>query len=556
MANETAATYVPLGREGTGYATILQNNILPSLQNEQRRADRLYQMEEVAKAAAAKAAQKKAEDEAKFALPYVKAGPAGYWQPEVDRLRSRLLAEAKPIFTNPNIPQGQRINAINDIQAQVDATVNEGAFRSQRMKDLLPDLQKSGFAGANERSLAQYYASRYGNPDFFNQNDEAGYVQFLKSNPENNVSPRIIGETLSKQFQPVKLSVQGKNRTTETFEYSPMFEAEKVYDPLLKANVIKAVKPNIPDIQKALQGNPAMLEAADSWIDKKTEGYMKANPQLQRDAAYNQALTDFWGEATKGLAKSTYDYNIPAPTGKGSGSGKPQPVVKELAPVAVSFTNVPNYDPSVAPKYDDNAAEPLRGNPKPYSAWTDQEKEALTQQGGLDLGMGLTHYFEKPQVASSNKEVILLSNNKDAIDAGLVSKSKKGGYTLKTGFSYQATTPITVRVFKEDTPFPFNGPTKYTIDKYTPVTDDTYLNMSREQKDKYTTTVKGHLISPMGGVPEETEAGVLKYSPSKVASTQVVVLDESAEDIRAAMKRADKKGTAPKQSQPKKWKQW
>ena len=56
MANETAATYVPLGREGTGYATILQNTILPSLQNEQRRADRLYQMEELAKQAAAKEA--------------------------------------------------------------------------------------------------------------------------------------------------------------------------------------------------------------------------------------------------------------------------------------------------------------------------------------------------------------------------------------------------------------------------------------------------------------------------------------------------------------------
>jgi hypothetical protein len=44
----------------------------------------------------------------------------------------------------------------------------------------------------------------------------------------------------------------------------------------------------------------------------------------------------------------------------------------------------------------------------------------------------------------------------------LVEKSKRGGYMLKTGFAYNATTPVTVRVFKEDTNFPLTGETKYT----------------------------------------------------------------------------------------------
>jgi hypothetical protein len=532
MANETAATYVPLGREGTGYATILQNTVLPSLQNEQRRADRLYQMEELAKQAAAKAAQKKAEEDAKFAVPYVKVGPAGYYQPEVERLRGQLLKETQQKFARGNYTQGDKINEINNVQGTLDAVVNEGAFQSQRLKDLLPDLQKAGFSGANERSLAQYMTSQYNKPEFFNTDHPTGYVQFLKSRPNDNVSPRVIGETLSKQFQPTKMSVQGKNRTTETFEFSPMFEAEKVYDPLLKANVIKAERPNIPAIQEALKGNKAMLEAADSWVDTRTAEYIAQNPTVPKDQAYDQALNDFWTEATKGLSKSTYDYNVPAPTGSGSGKKQTGPV-KKSGPVNLSFTYIPLYSDTYLPKKEKGGVFTRQE----YSDWTEEQKKALTQEGQLDLGVGTTIYHPKPQTAGSNKRVILLSNNADAVAQKLVEPSKKGGYTLKTSFQYQASTPVSVRVFKKDTGFPLGSANpKYTYETLTPITDDTYEKMTPAQRDEYTTVVKGELISPMGGVPEETEEGVPKYGTSKVASTQVVVLDESAEDIRAADK--------------------
>ena len=532
MANETAATYVPLGREGTGYATILQNTVLPSLQNEQRRADRLYQMEELAKQAAAKAAAKKAEEDAKFAVPYVKVGPAGYYQPEVERLRGKLLQDAQQKFASGKYTQGEKINEINNVQGTLDAVVNEGAFQSQRLKDLLPDLQKAGFSGANERSLAQYMNSQYNKPEFFNTDHPTGYVEFLKSRPNDNVSPRVIGETLSKQFQPLKMSVQGKNRTTETFEFSPMFEAEKVYDPLLKANVIKAERPNIPAIQKALKGNKAMLEAADSWVDNRTAEYIADDKTIPKDQAYDKALNDFWTEATKGLSKSTYDYNVPAPTGSGSGK-KPTGPVKKEGPVNIGFTYIPLYSDAYLPKTKDGASLSRQD----YADWTEEQKKALTQEGQLDLGIGKTIYHPKPQTAGSNKRVILLSNNADAVAQKLVEPSKKGGYTLKTSFQYQASTPVSVRVFKKDTGFPLGSANpKYTYETLTPITDDTYERMTPAQRDEYTTVVKGQLISPMGGVPEETEEGVPKYGTSKVASTQVVVLDESAEDIRAADK--------------------
>ena len=386
--------------------------------------------------------------------------------------------------------------------------------------------------GANERSLAQYMNTQYGKPNFFDTDHTTGYVSFLKNQPKQNVSPRVIGEAISKQLQPVRRSVQNSKRETETFEYSPMFEAEEVVDPLLNAKVIKAEKPNIPEIQKALVGNPAMLEAAESWIKSEAADYMNADKTLTADIAQEKALGEFWSQATRGLSRTAYDYNVP-PLVRPSGAGKKPPVEVEQGPVDISFTYVPNYTMKFSPK---------AGNvSKPYINWTPEEKEALTQQGQLNLGLGDTYYFEKPQTAGSNKQVILLSNNKNAIDEELVEKSKRGGYMLKTGFAYNATTPVTVRVFKEDTNFPLTGETKYTYDKYTPVTDDTYEKMTPEQRDKYIINVKGHLISPMGGVPEETSAGVPKYSPSKVSSTQVVVLDESAEDIRSAMTRANKK---------------
>jgi hypothetical protein len=540
MANETAATYVPLGREGTGYATILQNTILPSLQNEQRRADRLYQMEELAKQAAAKAAAKKAEEDAKFALPYVKAGPAGYYQPEVDSFRNNLLEETKKDFARNNYTQGQQIEKINNVQAAVDARVNEGAFQSQKLKDLVPDLQKSGFVGANERSLAQYMGTQYGKPDFFNTDHTTGYVSFLKTQPKQNVSPREIGQVISKQFQPVRRSVQNNKRETETFEYLPMFEAEEYVDPLLNAKVIKAEKPNIPLLEKVLKANPAMLEAAGAWVDSEAKDYMDADKTLTADVAREKALDQFWLQATPGLGKTTYDYNLP-PVVRPSGAGKKtEAMVEETGPVNVQFTNVPDYDPSFAPA--------ANGKTKSYTNWTDEEKKALIQQGKLHLGQSKTKYFDKPQTAGANKHVILLSNNKDAEDEGLVERNKKGGgYTLKTSFEYKAATPVKVRVFKEDTKFTINGKTKYTVPALTPVDDDVFDNMSVADRQRYITDASGYLISPEGGVPEYTPEGVPKYGQSKVASTQIIVLDDSAEDIRAAIARNTKKGSAAKQ---------
>jgi hypothetical protein len=530
MANETAGMYVPLGREGTGYATILENKLLPSLLNEQKRADRLWQMEQVAQAEARKAAAKKAEEESKFALPYVKAGPAGYYQPEVERVRKQLLMDAQNKFARGGYTQGQKIDEMNQIQGTIDAITNEGAFQSNKLKDVVPDLQKAGFVGANERSLNQYMNSQYGGNKFFDKDHLTGYVEFLKSKPYDNVSPRVIGETLSKQFAPLKMSVQGKNRTTETFEYSPMFKAVETYDPLLKAKVIKAEEPNIPAITKALEGNPAMLEAAGTWIDNKAAEYVRTNPSLTPDKAHEAALGEFWKEATQGLSKSTYDYNIPAP--KGAGRTKKMPAIQERGPVEVSFTYVPNYADQYVPK-DKNK----RSLPK--ADWDEKTMDALKQQGNLNIGQGTTTYFEKPQTASANKRVILLSNNVDAVREGIVEPDKRGGYTLKTSFAYNAATPIELRVFKENTGFPLGSANpKYTYEKLTPITDDTYEKMTPEQRAKYVTTVKGHLISPAGGVPGETEEGTPKYTPSKVASTQVVVLDESAEDIRSAISRA------------------
>jgi hypothetical protein len=541
MANETAATYVPLGREGTGYATILQNTILPSLQNEQRRADRLYQMEELAKQAAAKAAAKQAEEDAKFSLPYVKAGPAGYYQPEVDRLRTKLLQDAKQKFVGNRYTKGEQIDEMNNVQGTLDAVVNEGAFQSQKLKDLIPDLQKSGFVGANERSLAQYMNTQYGKPNFFNTDHTTGYVSFLKTQPKQNVSPREIGQAMSKQFQPVRRSVQNNKRETETFEYSPMFEAEEYVDPLLNATVIKAEKPNIPELEKVLKGNPAMLEAAGAWVENEAKDYMDADKTLTADIAREKALGQFWSQATTGLSKTAYDYNRP-PVVRPSGAGKKaEAMVEEAGPVDVQFTNVPDYDPSVAPKNDNN-------QPKSYVNWSDDDKKAFIQQGKLHLGQSKTKYFEKPQTAGANKHVILLSNNKDAEEEGLVERNKKGGgYTLKTSFEYKAATPVKVRVFKQDTNFPINGPTKYTVPALTPVDDDVFDNMSVADRQRYITDASGYLISPEGGVPEYTPEGVPKYGQSKVASTQIIVLDDSAEDIRAAIARNSKKGTAPKQ---------
>jgi len=531
MAEYNGNIAVPGGNIGSGEAQVF--NPMPTLQvlNQfQTRADNKAKLAALEKMKAEAAAKPKPIDYPEMEIK----GSGGLFRKIFnERQTAENLRSIDRIRQSNGDPYATTIEATR----RKGQMAGEAAFLDEqeaKVKAATEDLRKQGYVVDPDKILYPHLNEKnYLNPNLVND-----YVGMVKSDP-NTFNFAEVGKQAEGIAGKVKRAVTQPNGSTKKEDF-PVFIRPLKNNPYVREISVKDAVP-------VLLQTPAGREQLPILVGTELQA-MNVNPAIANKrledlsdiekgalrAAQTKAVSKYF--QGRGDVSVVEDFSVDKSSGR---EPKNPPVVREKGPVDINFTFVPNYG-DATPKDD-------KGRKYSYADWTPKQKNALTQQGELHLGMGDTHYFEKPQKAGSNKRVILLSNNQDAIDEGLVEKNKLGGYNLKTSFNYNATTPITVRVFKTDTKFPFNGPTKYTIDALTPITDDTYEKMTPAEREKYVTNVKGHLISPSGGVPEETEDGV-KYNQSKVAQTQVVVLDESAEDIRSAMTRGTKQKPSSQKS--------
>lgn len=465
MANETAATYVPLGREGTGYATILQNTILPALQNEQRRADRLYQMEELAKQAAAKAAAKKAEEDARYVAPSFEIAKGDYWNPYIKQQEQNLMAETLDKIKNARTigEKGEATNAFNRAMQQINY---EGEIDSQKTKAFIPKLQEMGL-NVDEKKAAQFYATASQDPNFRGINKQDAFFKWVVTDP-NNVNTQYIGQKLQEKIPPNSLTYRNAKGVKEAITISPIYKTKKVYNPDLKANVITAEEVDFDKANALLDSNPVYREVVMAKVNPISLAIMKKDPTMPQVQAEREAKKLVFEEMfPKENAKVVYDYEEALP---------PKPGV----PKKPIFKTSKGGKSSFIITVKDNNGKVVTSTQN--GTWTDPD--AVNIQ------------FEKDQVANAGTRAFILSDPTAAKAAGLVEENKQGGYTINQGFNYRLASKKKMPYWAEDVVFTRGGKPVYSVIKDTPIDDVTYQQIKRDPtKLKKTKMLTGYEVT-------------------------------------------------------------
>jgi hypothetical protein len=511
MANETAATYVPLGREGTGYATILQNNILPALQNEQRRADRLYQMEELAKQAAAKAAAKQAEEDARYVPPSFEIAKGDYWNPYIKEQEKTLLAGTLDKIKNARTigEKGEATNAFNRAMQQINY---EGEIDSQKTKAFIPKLQEMGL-NVDEKKAAQFYATASQDPNFRGINKQDAFFKWVVTDP-NNVNTQYIGQKLQEKIPPNSLTYRNAKGVKEAITISPIYKTKKVYNPDLKANVITAEEVDFDKANALLESNPMEKEVVMAKVNPLSLAIMKKDPTMPQVQAEREAKKLVFEEMfPKENAKVVYDYEEALP---------PKPGV----PKKPIFKTSKGGKSSFIITVKDNNGKVVTSTQN--GTWTDPD--AVNIQ------------FEKDQVANAGTRAFILSDPTAAKAAGLVEENKQGGYTINQGFNYRLASKKKMPYWSEDVVFTRGGKPVYSVIKDTPIDDVTYQQIKRDPaRLKKTKMLTGYEVTANLRYPNYDSEGNPVDSDGKqikgaaLPTLKMFIPEEDATDIITAI---------------------
>ena len=262
MANETAATYVPLGREGTGYATILQNNILPALQNEQRRADRLYQMEELAKQAAAKAAAKQAEEDQKYA-PQFEAITGGYLAPIAKALNEKRIKQGLDVMRT-NAPLNEKQSLVNEINRQAKEDQGIVNFVDKSTEEEVKNL--SPYYNIGRRDIGQYFESvPVEEGSLYKTNHVNEFAQKVRRDPEK-FKWREVGNNLFKTVGQDDVSYTDARGENVTIKRDKLFIPVQEIDPITNKTV-PSKKLDGEVAMQVIQGDREVLNALTNYVD-------------------------------------------------------------------------------------------------------------------------------------------------------------------------------------------------------------------------------------------------------------------------------------------------
>jgi hypothetical protein len=502
MAQETA---------GTIGIPVLRNEVLPYLTDYAKRRERAELYKQKAEQRAAELAAKKAGEMEKYTPPSLETAKGGYWNPYI---KKRLEAEknlAVQRMASAKSPV-EKFSIAEDYNTIAKDINYAGDFETQKQKDNLKALQQSGYI-ADENALSQYYVEQAeSNPNFDKVNHIANFKEWVKSRPDKYINPAAIGTNLLKQYEPVSVGIKTKAGKDESFIYNPLFEPERVKDPLTGANIFRAQKPNLIKFEEALKGNENLREAAEAYIQPIANRVKASNPGMSSTEAYTIGLTDFLDKALpQGRAKETYDYSEYKPRTGGGRAGGKTPINITTKNIAVRSLDTPTYS-----KGPNGVINPTRqqisvGDPK-----TDEE---YTYSRSYQLNPNIPVYLmQAPEDILASQLDISDEATKQKIMNQYLTRRTDGMYTIKTGFEY--TNPIKSTVYFADQDIFLRGSnppaTSYTIKKGTPLDNETGLSLIKQGRQKEVKKQQGYEVTAEMAVPYETKKGdvIEKVRPS------------------------------------------
>lgn len=499
MAQETA---------GTIGIPVLKNEVLPYLTDYAKRQERAQLYKQKAEQRAAELAAKKAGEMEKYVPPALATAEGGYWNPWINK-QMKVEAEAAKEKIKVARTPAEGGAAAEEFNRKYKAYNYSGNQETERQKENIKSLRDTGY-NVDENALAQYYGEQAEtNPNFAGTNHIVNFKEWVKARPEKYINPAVVGTNLLKQYEPVSVGIKTKEGKDESFTYNPLFEPERVKDPLTGANIFRAQKPNLIKFEEALRGNENLREAAEAYIQPVANRVKAANPGMSSTEAYTLGLEEFLNKALpQGRAKETYDYSEFKPRTGGGGRSQKTPINIASKNVAVRSLDTPTYT--------NNVINPTRqqisiGDPK-----TDEE---YTYSRSYQLNPNIPVYLlQAPEDILASQLDITDDQTKQKVMNQYLAGRPDGRYTIKTGFEY--TNPIKSTVYFADQDIFLRGSnppaTSYTIKKGTPLDNVTALNLIRQGRTKEVKKQSGYEVTAEMAVPFETKKGdvIEKVRPS------------------------------------------
>lgn len=460
MAQETA---------GTIGIPVLKNEILPYLTDFAKRRERAELYKQKAEQRAAELEAKKAAEVDKYIPPAFEISKGGYWQPAIKR---RMEAEQKSALDRISAAttQAEKAKAAQDYNTIIQELNYGGELETTKQKENLKSLQESGYA-ADENALARYYKQQADtNPDFFSTNHIVNFQKWLKSNPEQYISPAAVGTSLLKQFEPREIDIKGKR-----FVYNPLFEPETSKEPLTGATIYKAEKPNLIKLQEALEANPNLREAADAYINPIAERLKISNPGMSSTEAYTTAADEFFRKALpQGRAKEVYDYQPPSPRRAGGGRGRKPPM---------DYSQTVGTSQVVVPVVDANN-NVITGAEQSLEIGSDSDIGWPISSTNHSAGASVYIMGEEPE--------------EDVFDK-IFKENPDGTFTTKRGFTYSNPKLRTVYFAKQNVPVKrSDGTVAYYIKKGKPIGNtlaNSIINNASDPRKEMINGVPGYDIT-------------------------------------------------------------
>jgi hypothetical protein len=424
MAQETS---------GTISKTILKNEMLPMLLNEQKRADRAYAYEEQAKRKAAELAAKKAAEESKF-VPKFESSSGDLFGHITKANADNRIKGALDIYRDPSSPQQTKMltayeaNRMNMDDADLDKQLTAKIYKSAE------DISKNRF-----RKVGTDYISNWGK----SQQNYATPEQFAKealSDP-NLIDFDAIGKT-AKDYKTSDYTYRDKAGNQKVVKMSPLFDYKYEKDPILGTEVPVVTGVNGAEAQKLIESNSDIQDAFNVWVGNRSKEYkdnrtfidpVTGSPTMIRpDLAEDQAAKEFMEQSFGKYGTIKYGQQFAMPKKSGGGGNSSNQFTMSISTPAGQGTHKLNV-------------QALDSDGEGVITPTSQNQYASV--GSKD---DQTFVYDKEYSHPGNKKVRLLGQYDETKLSEYLEPLPDGGYLLKTGFNYSNPTKRTLYFADKD----------------------------------------------------------------------------------------------------------
>ena len=428
MAQETS---------GTISKTILKNEMLPMLLNEQKRADRAYAYEEQAKRKAAELAAKKAAEDSKYIPKFDAATGADMWEHVVKPENEKDIQAGLDLAKDERIPRyqvGTYVNEMNRRQIQ----------RAETSKQLKEGLLKTGSELNNKfRKVTPDYVYQWAKTKPI----LTGPSEFSKealSDP-SLIDFDAIGKT-AKEYKTSDYTYRDKGGNQKVVKMSPLFDYKFEKDPILGTEVPVVTGVNGAEAQKLIESNTDIQDAFNVWVGNRSKEYQEGkrtyvdpvtgSPTMMRpeltELAQDQAAKEFMEQSFGKYGKIEYGKQFAMPKKSGDGGESSKRFTMSISTPAGQGTHKLNTQ---ALDYDGKGVI------------TPTSQNQYASVGSKD---DQTFVYDKEYSHPGNKKVRLLGQYDETKLSEYLEPLPDGGYLLKTGFNYSNPTERTLYFADKD----------------------------------------------------------------------------------------------------------